>query len=291
LIGEESTAVEAIVIDDGSTDNSLDVIKSFGDRIRWQTGPNRGACAARNSGLELARAPFVQFLDADDHLEGPFLASGLAAMRTTDAHMGFGPLKVAWPERSVTRTPPPLSTPLDALRLVYSSYSVQPATVILRTDFARTVGGWHETLHRFQDKEFIARCLAHNPRVCRWEEGFGVFVQHPSSARISARSDDAAFGSQMQALRRCAEHIRRIEGVGEPEFDQLRRNGYQLLRAACRSREPQRIRLAGELYRELGGAGHYGNFWHRCAATFLGLHRKEAVAAMLARRRTARRPA
>jgi len=59
---------EVIVIDDGSTDNSLEVIKSFGDKIRWETGPNRGGCAARNRGIELARGELIQFLDADDIL-------------------------------------------------------------------------------------------------------------------------------------------------------------------------------------------------------------------------------
>jgi glycosyltransferase involved in cell wall biosynthesis len=60
--------VEVIVIDDGSTDGSLDAIRSNGDRIRWVTGPNRGACAARNRGLALARGELIQFLDADDML-------------------------------------------------------------------------------------------------------------------------------------------------------------------------------------------------------------------------------
>lgn len=59
---------EVIVIDDGSTDGSLDIIRSFGDRIRCETGSNRGAPAARNRGLGLAQGEFVKFLDADDLL-------------------------------------------------------------------------------------------------------------------------------------------------------------------------------------------------------------------------------
>jgi glycosyltransferase involved in cell wall biosynthesis len=59
---------EVIVIDDGSTDNSVDVIQSYRHQVRWETGPNRGGCAARNRGLELAGGEFIQFLDADDLL-------------------------------------------------------------------------------------------------------------------------------------------------------------------------------------------------------------------------------
>ena len=60
--------IEVIVIDDGSTDGSLIVMKSYGDRIHWETGPNRGGSAARNRGLELAQGELIQFLDADDLL-------------------------------------------------------------------------------------------------------------------------------------------------------------------------------------------------------------------------------
>jgi glycosyltransferase involved in cell wall biosynthesis len=60
--------VETIVIDDGSKDCSIGILHSFGDRIRWESGLNQGAPAARNRGVELARGKYIKFLDADDIL-------------------------------------------------------------------------------------------------------------------------------------------------------------------------------------------------------------------------------
>ena len=60
--------VEVIVIDDGSTDDSLAVIKSFDRWIRWITRPRLGGGAARNKGLELSNGSLIQFLDSDDIL-------------------------------------------------------------------------------------------------------------------------------------------------------------------------------------------------------------------------------
>src|SRR5438128_899411 len=59
---------EIIVVDDGSTDGSLQQIRKFDGLVRWETGPNRGGNAARNRLLELAKGEWLQYLDADDYL-------------------------------------------------------------------------------------------------------------------------------------------------------------------------------------------------------------------------------
>ena len=61
--------MDVIVVDDGSTDGSLDLIRSFEPRITWRRQENQGAPTARNHGLSLADGPYVKFLDADDVLD------------------------------------------------------------------------------------------------------------------------------------------------------------------------------------------------------------------------------
>jgi glycosyltransferase involved in cell wall biosynthesis len=80
---------EVIVVDDGSTDRSLDVIASFGDAIRWESGPNRGGSAARNRGLALANGQLIQFLDADDVLHPQKLEVQVEAIRSSPAQVTF----------------------------------------------------------------------------------------------------------------------------------------------------------------------------------------------------------
>jgi glycosyltransferase involved in cell wall biosynthesis len=64
---------EVIVVDDGSTDNSRDVVSNYFDRIRYIWQENKGLGGARNTGIMAAQAEYVGFLDADDQWYPNFL--------------------------------------------------------------------------------------------------------------------------------------------------------------------------------------------------------------------------
>ena len=66
VLAQTYPAVELIVLDDGSTDASGDIARSFGSALRYERQENAGMGAARNSAVELAAGHYLSFLDSDD---------------------------------------------------------------------------------------------------------------------------------------------------------------------------------------------------------------------------------
>jgi glycosyltransferase involved in cell wall biosynthesis len=76
------TDLEVIVVDDGSSDNTGEVLKAaYGDRIRYYFQSNQGASVARNRGVEEARGEWIAFLDSDDVWEKDKIEWQLKALR------------------------------------------------------------------------------------------------------------------------------------------------------------------------------------------------------------------
>lgn len=171
--------IEVIVVDDGSSDGSLDVIKSFGDRIRWETGPNRGACAARNRGIEMANGEFVQFLDADDLLHPDKIAKQLPLAQSAEDLLVFCDLE----DRIGTSPLPHLrrpDAPDEAIAFVLRGPLPTPAPLHRRW-WLIEAGGFDETLPCSQERDLHLRLALRGLHFRRVPELLGTVRRRKGS--------------------------------------------------------------------------------------------------------------
>lgn len=160
-LAQDYRRIEVIVVDDGSTDRSLDVVRRFGQKIETRSVPNNGASAARNLGLSVARGEFVQFLDADDRLHERKIQRQLELMLASGAQSAYcdvemleedrlGEAPVIWRhERSE-----------DPVCLALGSNSGTPSG-LHRTSTVKAIGGFDESLPCAQDRDFHLRLAIH----------------------------------------------------------------------------------------------------------------------------------
>ena len=66
ILAQTYRPIEVIVVDDGSTDGTADIVARYGDRVRYAWQQNAGPATARNTGLTLAQSDMIAFCDSDD---------------------------------------------------------------------------------------------------------------------------------------------------------------------------------------------------------------------------------
>lgn len=160
-LSQDGPDIEVIVVDDGSTDGSVDVIRQYGDRVRWESGANRGGNPARNRLLQLARGEWLQYLDADDYLLPGKIARQAEFIATGDAmDVVFGPITVNYWSESASRVELlPIPQPHDAWILLAGWWLPQTGAPLWCKQALLDVGGWKPDQRVCQEHELYLRLL------------------------------------------------------------------------------------------------------------------------------------
>lgn len=146
---------EVLVVDDGSTDDTIPIVQQYGDAVRVIRQQNAGPAAARNNGVRQSSGDFIAFLDADDLWKREKTEVQLARF---DANPG---LQVCFADLFNFRT----NTVNGAFRNGYAEVTdwpkvpFSPCTLLARRSAFETIGEFDETLRRGEDTEWFVRMM------------------------------------------------------------------------------------------------------------------------------------
>ncbi len=205
--------LEVIVVNDGSKDNSLNVIKNFeSHNIKIINQPNRGASAARNRAFQEAQGDLIQFLDADDLLASDKIEQ---QVRILDEHGMKVVATCKWGRFFTTAAeaqfaPQPLWNDLSPVEwvtcLMEGGGMMIPAAWLVPRAIAERAGKWDETLTLNDDGEYFCRVVlaSHGVKFC---DEARCFYRSGLLNSLSRSTSPAAYASAFRCFELCAENL------------------------------------------------------------------------------------
>lgn len=159
------SAIEVIVVDDGSNDGTLNLLKGFQDsRLHVVTQANAGVSASRNRGMNLAKGDFVAFLDSDDLWLPKKLSEQMTALQNTpEAAVAYSWTDYIDQSGAFLRKGYYCNFSGNVYRrLLLGSFLESGSNPLIRLSALKTVGGFDESLRTCEDWDlWIRLALAH----------------------------------------------------------------------------------------------------------------------------------
>jgi glycosyltransferase involved in cell wall biosynthesis len=270
---------EIVVVDDGSTDGSQDVIRSFGDQIHFEIGPNRGSNVTRNRLVELSRGDWLSFLDADDYLlpEKIERQMEVVARNANVAVISSPPIEFFEKTGKMYQQ----AFDDDDLHVNYIRWGRFSTTACLWKKAAiQEVGGWNESQPVCQEHELILRLILASKEFVLLREPLSVY-RRANDGSISRRSPIRTLTHQAHLLKKLENFL-----VASGKMQNKHRRAFEQTRfEAARTSYPHDKGFAEELVRQVyqdNGSFHpRGNaapLVYRVLFKMLGFGRTEAIA-------------
>lgn len=195
ILNQTYTNLEIIIIDDGSTDESIEVVKSVAkldNRIKFYQQTNQGVSYARNRGIELSNGEYIQFLDADDLMASNKIEEQLKIVDNSSLATCMWGLH-SKSENQIYKIHPcyrdycePVEFLIDMADFTMPSHNwLIPMSLILKS------GLWNESLTFGEDYDFFARLINLAKEIKFCPHTFVIYRKVPNSLSTFNFTDSA----------------------------------------------------------------------------------------------------
>jgi glycosyltransferase involved in cell wall biosynthesis len=208
VLDQEYPDLEYLVVDGGSTDGTLDVLRRYEGRIAWSSGSDRGQTHALNKGLSAATGDVVAYVNSDDYFLPDAFATALPLFEDRQISWVAGTCRFLHDDGTVEAVWKPALPTGGRVDWILAPWSVPQPSSFWRRDVFEQVGAFREDLHYAFDTEFMLRLVLAGllPRLVDEE----LAVRYLHGAAKSA--DRAPFEREALEIRR-----ELIRGLGPRE--------------------------------------------------------------------------
>ena len=222
--------IEIIVVDDGSTDDSVGKLVPYGDKIRLVRDSNHGGSHARNQGFALSHGEYIQFLDADDYLLPEKIERQVDFLVQSGADAVYGDWRHRYHEPDGSSRLGDAEVPgqqFDVLESLLSGWWVAPAAILWRRRLVAASGGWDETLAAAQDRDFFISAALHGADI-RYQPGCHSVYRRYGNVTVSTGSRPRWLGNHKRVLEKAEASLMEADRL-VPRYRQALATSYFIL--------------------------------------------------------------
>lgn len=157
VLNQTYRTLEVIIVDDGSTDNTEEIVKSIPDlRVVYVKQENAGACAARNTGISRARGEYIAFHDSDDTWMPEKLEREMDAMLTKNTDIVVCKLLMKFPDGSEVYYPKRIAD--DFLTKKDDLFGIGTQTILAKREVVENIK-FDTGFPRYQDLDWLLQAM------------------------------------------------------------------------------------------------------------------------------------